>query len=73
MTYRVLGDGPPLVLIPGLASTYRGYTLTLYILATRFRTIVYDYPGEQPGDEAQGSAGSVMTTSWTTYSGSSTT
>ncbi len=53
MTYRVLGTGPPLVLIPGLASTYRGYALTLNTLATRFRTVVYDYPGEHPGDGAR--------------------
>ncbi len=53
MTYRVLGEGPPLVLIPGIASTYRGYALTLNQLAARFRTIVYDYPGEQPGDGAR--------------------
>ncbi len=53
LTYRELGQGPPLVLIPGIASTYRGYALTLNLLATRFRTIVYDYPGENPGDGAR--------------------
>lgn len=53
MTYRVLGQGPPLVLIPGIASTYRGYALTLNTLAERFQTVVYDYPGEQPGDGAR--------------------
>ena len=53
MTYRVLGQGPPLVLIPGIASTYRGYALTLNRLAERFRTIVYDYPGEHPDDRAK--------------------
>lgn len=53
MTYRVLGEGPPLVLVPGIASTYRGYALTLNTLAARFRTIVYDYPGESRDDGAR--------------------
>jgi pimeloyl-ACP methyl ester carboxylesterase len=53
MTYRSLGAGPPLILIPGIAATYRGYSLMLNRLAARFRTIVYDYPGEQPGDGAR--------------------
>jgi pimeloyl-ACP methyl ester carboxylesterase len=53
MTYRVLGEGPPLVLLPGIASTYRGYALTLNRLAEKFRTVVYDYPGEQPDDGAR--------------------
>ena len=35
MTYRVLGEGPPLILIPGIASTYRGYALTLNKLSER--------------------------------------
>ena len=53
MTFRVLGEGPPLILIPGVSSTYRGYALTLNLLAARFRTVVYDYPGDQPKDGAQ--------------------
>jgi pimeloyl-ACP methyl ester carboxylesterase len=53
MTYRVLGLGPPLIVIPGIASTYRGYALTLNKLAPRFQTILYDYPGDQPGDGAR--------------------
>jgi pimeloyl-ACP methyl ester carboxylesterase len=53
MTYRVLGEGPPLVLAPGIASTYRGYALMLNKLAQRFRTVVYDYPGENRGDGAR--------------------
>jgi pimeloyl-ACP methyl ester carboxylesterase len=52
MTYRVLGKGDPLVLLPGLASTYRGYAPTLLRLADRFRTVVFDYPGENAGDGA---------------------
>lgn len=52
MTYRVVGEGPPLFLIPGLVSTYRGYALTLNRLAARFRTIIYDYPGDNAGDGA---------------------
>ena len=53
MTYRVLGQGPPLILVPGIASTYRGYALLLNTLAARFRTILYDYPGEHPDDGAR--------------------
>jgi pimeloyl-ACP methyl ester carboxylesterase len=50
MTYRILGDGPPLILVPGIASTYRSFALLLNQLAGRFRTVVYDYPGDQPDD-----------------------
>lgn len=53
MTYRVLGEGPPLILIPGIASTYRGYALTLNTLADRFQTVVFDYPGENHDDGAK--------------------
>jgi pimeloyl-ACP methyl ester carboxylesterase len=52
MTYRVLGEGPALVLGPGLASTDRGYGPTLNRLAGRFQTIQLDYPGEHPDDGA---------------------
>ena len=58
MTYRVLGQGPPLILIPGIASTYRGYALTLNRLAERFRTILYDYPGRASRRRRQARAGS---------------
>jgi pimeloyl-ACP methyl ester carboxylesterase len=53
MTYRVLGEGPPLILVPGIASTYRGYALTLNKLAERFKTVIFDYPGEHPDDGAR--------------------
>src|SRR5262245_5005626 len=53
MTYRTLGQGPPLILVPGIAATYRGYALMLNRLADRFRTVIYDYPGEHPGDGAR--------------------
>src|SRR5206468_1859540 len=43
MTYRTLGQGPPLIVIPGIAATYRGYALMLNRLAGRFRTVVFDY------------------------------
>ena len=52
MTFRVLGSGPPVVLLPGLASTYRGYAPTLLRLSGRFRTIQLDYPGENSDDGA---------------------
>jgi pimeloyl-ACP methyl ester carboxylesterase len=53
MTYRVLGDGPPLLWVPGIASTYRSYALVLNRLAERFRTIQYEYPGDDPRDGAR--------------------
>ena len=53
MTYRVLGDGPTLVLLPGIASTYRGYCLTLNRLAERFQTVLFDYPGDNRDDEVR--------------------
>ena len=53
MTYRILGNGPPLIVVPGIASTYRSYALLLNRLAERFRTIIYDYPGDQPDDGGQ--------------------
>lgn len=53
MKARILGEGPDLVLIPGLASTYRGYAPTLRRLAGRFRTIQVEYPGEDPKDGAR--------------------
>ena len=40
-------------MIPGIASTYRIYALLLNRLAERFRTIVYDYPGDHPDDGAR--------------------
>ena len=65
MTYRTLGHGPPLFLIPGIASTYRVYALLLNRLAEHFRTILYDYPGEHADDAAPVGVGSPMTISWT--------
>jgi pimeloyl-ACP methyl ester carboxylesterase len=52
MRYRTLGDGPALVVLPGIASTYRGYAPTLNRLAPHLRTIIADYPGENHGDGA---------------------
>lgn len=51
-TCRILGQGPTLVVSPGLASTYRGFALFLNTLAEHFRTVIYDYPGENPDDQA---------------------
>ena len=53
MTYRIKGQGPPLVLVPGIASTYHVYALLLNQLSARFRTIVHDYPGEHADDGAK--------------------
>lgn len=51
-TCRIIGDGPPLIVSPGLASTYRGFAILLNTLSERFRTIIYDYPGDRPDDQA---------------------
>jgi pimeloyl-ACP methyl ester carboxylesterase len=53
LRYRTLGQGPPLIVIPGIAATYRVYALMLNRLADRFRTVVYDYPGEHRDDGAR--------------------
>jgi pimeloyl-ACP methyl ester carboxylesterase len=53
LTYRIKGDGPPLFVLPGIASTYQIYALLLNQLGMRFRTIIYDYPGEHPDDGAK--------------------
>ena len=58
MTYRVLGEGPPLILVPGIASTYRGYALMLNRLAERFRTIDLRLSRRARPTTAPGSAGS---------------
>lgn len=50
---RILGQGPTVVVSPGLASTYEGFALFLKTLATDFQTVIYDYPGDQPGDGAR--------------------
>jgi pimeloyl-ACP methyl ester carboxylesterase len=52
-TCRILGEGPPLVLSPGIASTYQGFAIFLNELSKQFRTVIYDYPGDQPGDQAR--------------------
>jgi pimeloyl-ACP methyl ester carboxylesterase len=52
MTFRKLGEGPTVVLLPGLASTYRGYAPTLLRMSRRYRTIQIDYPGENADDGA---------------------
>ncbi len=52
MNVRVLGEGPSVVIVPGIASTFRSYALVARRLAADFQTIVYDYPGENPEDGA---------------------
>lgn len=46
LAYRTLGEGPPLIVCPGIAGTYRGYAPMLNRLAGRFRTVLFDYPGD---------------------------
>ncbi|MFO0892225.1 MAG: alpha/beta hydrolase [Isosphaeraceae bacterium] len=53
MTYRILGDGPPLIWLPGIAASHRVYCLVLNRLAERFQTIQLTYPGDRPGDGAR--------------------
>jgi pimeloyl-ACP methyl ester carboxylesterase len=53
MTFRTLGHGPPLVIVPGIASTYRIYALLLNRLSERFTTILYEYPGDETNDGAK--------------------
>jgi pimeloyl-ACP methyl ester carboxylesterase len=52
MIIRVSGEGTPLILVPGIASTYRTFALLLNRLSERFRTVLYDYPGDQFDDGA---------------------
>ena len=52
VTYRRLGTGPGLVVVPGIASTYRGYAALLNRLSLSFQTIIFDYPGDNPEDES---------------------
>ncbi len=53
MIHRTLGQGPTLIWLPGIASTYRTYALVLNRLAEGFRTIQYEYPGDREGDGAR--------------------
>ena len=53
MIHRTLGQGPALIWLPGIASTYRTYALVLNRLAEGFRTIQYEYPGDRQGDGAR--------------------
>ena len=53
MTYRILGNGPPLLWLPGIASTYRVYSMVLNRLGERFQTIQYEYPGDRDDDGAR--------------------
>lgn len=53
LTHRTLGSGPPLILVPGIAATYRGYALLLNRLAEHFTATVYDYPGDNQDDQAR--------------------
>jgi pimeloyl-ACP methyl ester carboxylesterase len=53
MTWRALGRGPLLILVPGISATYRAFALVLNRLAGDFRTAIYDYPGERPDDHVQ--------------------
>jgi pimeloyl-ACP methyl ester carboxylesterase len=53
MTYRVIGEGPPLLVVPAMAGSYQSYALLLNRLAESFQTIVYDYPGTRRDDGAR--------------------
>jgi pimeloyl-ACP methyl ester carboxylesterase len=45
VTYRVAGDGDPVVLVHGLAGSLRWWTSTVPALATRYRVYLVDLPG----------------------------
>ncbi len=53
MTYRVLGKGPALFVLPGIAGTHQCYAMLLNRLAESFQTILVTYPGDEPGDGAR--------------------
>jgi pimeloyl-ACP methyl ester carboxylesterase len=53
LTYRTIGQGPALVIVPGMASTYRIYALLANRLSDRFKTIVYEYPADEADDRAE--------------------
>ena len=48
-TCRILGEGPALIVSPGVASTYEGFTLFLNKLSEQFRTIIYVTIDSQKG------------------------
>ncbi len=52
VTFRLLGRGRPLILVPGISTSYRSYALVLNRLARRGLTVTYDYPGENADDGA---------------------
>jgi pimeloyl-ACP methyl ester carboxylesterase len=50
VTARRVGNGPPLVILPGIAATYRGYAALVNRLARSGTIILLDYPGDDPED-----------------------
>ncbi len=51
VTYRALGAGPTLLLCPGIAASHRSQAALLNRWATRFQTVIVDYPGQDPGQD----------------------
>jgi pimeloyl-ACP methyl ester carboxylesterase len=51
-SYFTLGQGPPLIFIPGLLDAARSFHLPIYLLHHHFTCIAYDLPTGQ-GDEAR--------------------
>ena len=51
--YRIKGDGPPLLIVRGISGSIAGFALLVNRLAERFRTVLYDYPGDDPTDGAE--------------------
>lgn len=55
LSYRTWeGDGPPMVLVHGLASTMRIWDFTAPVLAERYRVVAYDQRGHATSDKPEG-------------------
>jgi pimeloyl-ACP methyl ester carboxylesterase len=48
--YTLLGDGPPVYVVPGICSTRLHFAPLAVELAQSFRTVLYDLPGIDPRD-----------------------
>jgi pimeloyl-ACP methyl ester carboxylesterase len=53
MRVRRLGQGPPVLVLPGIFGSHRVHSLFLNRLAERFETIFVEYPGEQRDTRAR--------------------
>ncbi len=42
---RTWGQGPPLYILCGMGSTFKAFSLLMYLLKDSFRCVIFDYPG----------------------------